>query len=122
MADWTNIADSSVDPDAPVTSELAYAFRDNPVAIAEGAVGAPRVSRLAIKSSTTSLAGNVSGQSFVNINLGAFAFFPNISGASPLNLRSVSPTAGGPDDSRFSLINTTTSISSYSVQWRRLDL
>lgn len=43
MADWTNITDSQVDPDAPLTSELAYAWRDNPVAIAEGAVGAPRI-------------------------------------------------------------------------------
>lgn len=43
MADWKTIPDTDVDPDAPVTSELMYALRDNPVAIAEGAVGAPRV-------------------------------------------------------------------------------
>lgn len=43
MADWVNITDAQVDPDAPLTSELAYAWRDNPIAIAEGAVGAPRV-------------------------------------------------------------------------------
>ena len=41
MADWKTIPDTDVDPDAPVTSELMYALRDNPVAIAEGAVGAP---------------------------------------------------------------------------------
>lgn len=44
MADWIAIADSAVDPDAPVTSSLAYAWRDNPVAMAEGAPGAPKVS------------------------------------------------------------------------------
>lgn len=43
MADWKQIPDTDVDPDAPVTSELMYALRDNPVALAEGAVGAPRV-------------------------------------------------------------------------------
>lgn len=43
MADWVAITDSQVDPDAPLTSELAYAWRDNPIAIAEGAVGAPRI-------------------------------------------------------------------------------
>lgn len=43
MADWVDIQDSAVDPDAPVTSELAYAFRDNPIALAEGAAGAPRI-------------------------------------------------------------------------------
>ena len=47
MADWTNITDTSVDPDAPLTSQLAYAWRDNPIAIAEGASGAPRVMPLA---------------------------------------------------------------------------
>ena len=43
MADYTDISDSAVDPDAPLTSELAYAWRDNPIAIAEGALGAPRI-------------------------------------------------------------------------------
>lgn len=41
MADWTAIPDSVLDPDAPLTSDLAYAWRDNPIAIAEGASGAP---------------------------------------------------------------------------------
>lgn len=43
MADWTNIPDMAVDPDAPLTSELGYAWRDNPIAIADGALGAPKV-------------------------------------------------------------------------------
>lgn len=43
MADWTVITDSQVDPDAPLTSELAYAWRDNVIAAFEGAVGAPRL-------------------------------------------------------------------------------
>lgn len=43
MADWFDIPDTSIDPDAPLTSELAYAWRDNPIAIAEGAPGAPRI-------------------------------------------------------------------------------
>lgn len=43
MADWVNIIDSALDPDAPLTSELAYAWRDNPIAIAEGSNGAPYV-------------------------------------------------------------------------------
>lgn len=43
MADWTNVLDSAQDPDAPVTSEWGYAMRDNPIAIAEGAAGAPKV-------------------------------------------------------------------------------
>lgn len=43
MADYTTITDSQVDPEAPITSELMSALRDNPIAIAEGAANAPRV-------------------------------------------------------------------------------
>ncbi len=53
MADWTTISDTSVDPDAPLTSQLGYAWRDNPIAIAEGATGAPRILIGAIERLTT---------------------------------------------------------------------
>lgn len=53
MADWNVIQDTQVDPDAPITSELGYAFRDNPIAIAEGASGAPRIEDAALSGSAT---------------------------------------------------------------------
>lgn len=43
MATWTTIPDSSLEPGKPIRSIDALALRDNPVAIAEGALGAPRV-------------------------------------------------------------------------------
>jgi hypothetical protein len=43
MATWTTIPDSSLEPGKPIRSIDALALRDNPVAIAEGSVGAPRV-------------------------------------------------------------------------------
>lgn len=43
MTDYTSIANSQIDPKAPVTSELMTALRDNPIAIAEGAAGAPKI-------------------------------------------------------------------------------
>lgn len=43
MADWTTIADSVLEVDKPARAIDARALRDNPVAIAEGAVDAPRV-------------------------------------------------------------------------------
>ncbi len=45
MTTYTAILDTQVDPDAPITSGLGYQFRDNPIAIAEGAAGAPRIAR-----------------------------------------------------------------------------
>jgi hypothetical protein len=47
MADWTDILNSEVDTDSPITEALMTALRDNPVAIAEGASGAPTISNLA---------------------------------------------------------------------------
>lgn len=49
MTDYTTISDTSVDPDAPLTSQLAYAWRDNPIAISEGANGAPRIYMTALQ-------------------------------------------------------------------------
>lgn len=49
MADYTTITDAQVDPEAPITSELMSALRDNPIAIAEGAAGAIRVTLKAIE-------------------------------------------------------------------------
>jgi hypothetical protein len=42
MADYVQILDTQIEPDAPLTSTLAAQWRDNPIAIAEGAAGAPR--------------------------------------------------------------------------------
>lgn len=43
MTDWTNIADSVLEPGDPVRSVDIIALRDNPIAIAEGASGAPEM-------------------------------------------------------------------------------
>jgi len=43
MADWTTIPDSSIEPGKPIRSIDGLALRDNPIAIAEGALGAPRI-------------------------------------------------------------------------------
>jgi len=41
MTDYNVILDAEIDPDAPLTSDLAYRFRNNPIAIAEGDADAP---------------------------------------------------------------------------------
>ena len=43
MASWTNIADALIALKKPITYVIGRQLRDNPIAIAEGAVGAPRV-------------------------------------------------------------------------------
>ena len=43
MADYIPILDTQIAPDAPLTASLAAQWRDNPIAIARGAAGAPRI-------------------------------------------------------------------------------
>jgi len=67
MADWVDITDTQLDPDAPLTSQLAYAgMRDNLIAVTEGAAGAPRVQAVGLQ---TGYLANivVSGPSPVNV-------------------------------------------------------
>jgi hypothetical protein len=43
MATWTTLPDASLEPGKPIRSIDGLALRDNPVAITEGAAGAPRI-------------------------------------------------------------------------------
>lgn len=43
MTTYTAIANTDIDQDSPVTQPLMTAMRDNPIAIAEGASGAPKL-------------------------------------------------------------------------------
>ena len=72
MADWTTITETATDPDAPVTSTLIKALRDNPSAIAEGASGAPRIDQPAM-GTWLYTAGGIGTMAFLAIRLGPFA-------------------------------------------------
>lgn len=48
MTTYTTIPNSDIDPDSPVTTSLVTLLRDNPLAIGEGASGAPRIARAAV--------------------------------------------------------------------------
>ena len=52
MATWTTIPDSSLEPGKPIRAIDTLALRDNPVAIAEGASGAPRIAAGAFQTGT----------------------------------------------------------------------
>lgn len=54
MATWTTVPDSSLEPGKPIRSIDALALRDNPVAIAEGQSGAPRIVDAALSTTVTS--------------------------------------------------------------------
>ena len=52
MATWTSIPDSLLEPGKPIRSVDALALRDNPIAIAEGAAGAPKVTENAMNANS----------------------------------------------------------------------
>lgn len=56
MANWTNIPTDRIEPGKPIRAIDGLALRDNPIAIAEGANGAPKIREAAI--STNSINGN----------------------------------------------------------------
>src|SRR5690625_741976 len=62
MAQWTNIPTDRIEPGKPIRAIDGLALRDNPIAIAEGASGAPRVQTNGIANSavTTSKIANSS--------------------------------------------------------------
>lgn len=43
MATWTTVPDASLEPGKPIRSIDVLALRDNPIAITEGAAGAPKI-------------------------------------------------------------------------------
>lgn len=49
MADYLPINPTEIEPEAPLTSSLAARWSNNPIAIAEGASGAPRIQTNAIQ-------------------------------------------------------------------------
>jgi len=58
VADYITITEAQSDPEAAVDSSLIKRLRDNPIAIAEGAAGAPRIVPSAV---TDFFIGNISG-------------------------------------------------------------
>ena len=68
MADWTTIPDESLEPGKPIRSVDGLTLRDNPVAIAEGAAGAPRIQ-------TSALAPPAAGTAHIIRRVQEAAFF-----------------------------------------------
>ena len=131
MADYVEILDTQIEPDAPLTAVLAGQWRDNCIAIAEGAAGAPRVQRAAIQNSainrvkldtaTNSVSGSIAIGSSVNITMDAYSFFPRTTGQSSLVLLVAGSGGSGADEARFGFFNSSTdNPQTYSAAWRHI--
>lgn len=63
MAEYMPINPTEIEPEAPLTSSLAARWTNNPIAIAEGAPGAPRIQTAAIANGAVTAAKLATGTS-----------------------------------------------------------
>lgn len=59
MTAYTSVADSEIDPESPGTTTLFTKLRDNPIAITEGASGAPKIQTAALVDHVSSTAAYI---------------------------------------------------------------
>jgi len=89
---WTNIPNGNLAIGAPIRSVDQLALRDNPIAIAEGATGAPRVRAEALNGGQSGTAPIFAARAWVNFN-GTTATPSTIRGSG--NVSSITRTAAG---------------------------
>lgn len=116
--DWLDWTTAEYDVGAPATSLSFERWFRNPVALAQGAPGAPRIVAGALSIATNSVSGTLGGGEFVWISLNRKSFFPDIRGIT--GDLSIATTTGGtasPTNPGFTLQNTAGGSRDYSVAW-----
>ena len=94
MTTYTAIADADIDTDSPITESLMTKIRDNPIAITEGASGAPLIQNAALATDSVQAAqiqANAVGSS--EIAAAAVTFASEIS--TPSDDVNLTSTTGG---------------------------
>jgi hypothetical protein len=106
MATWTTLPDASLEPGKPIRSIDGLALRDNPIAISEGAVGAPKIQTAALitgeqmttanvlNATAGASVGAVGTYAFAGLNSGSIATGDTVAGSS-LQFANVNPTISG---------------------------
>ena len=139
MADWTNLPDTTFEPGAPAKGRDMRFLRDNPIAIAEGAAGAPKIQTAAIATSavtqakmatdsvgraqlrtaTGSFSQSIGGGGSTTLTLDDYSFAPSLQGdRASLEFRPSISTAS-PSQPRFDIVNTSTGSSrTFTAAWR----
>lgn len=111
MATWTTIPDSSLEPGKPVRSIDTLALRDNPIAIAQGASGAPKVEAQGLDTTTDERDWVLSRMSEASVGaVGTYAFL----GESSLTTTAPGSTRAG-SSLRYAGIAATVSFTNNSM-------
>jgi hypothetical protein len=118
MTTYTAITDAEIDQDSPLTETLATKWRDNPIAITEGAAGAPRIVAGALDIGTGSASGTSVGGGTVVVGLSSnYSFIPNASVSGPGGVFNGLVTGSSVSFSGSSGIDYT-----YSVSWNYINV
>ena len=150
MPEYQEILDTEVEPEAPLTSSLGVRFRDNPIALANGASGAPRiqtaalnnsavttakinngavttakinngaVTRAKLKMGINSVSGDLSSGTSTVINLNDYSLFPSTSG-SRYAMRLDSNTGANAENPKFLIGGSDADAGSYAAAWRFIE-
>lgn len=122
MTTYTAITNAEIDQDSPVTEPLMTKLRDNPLAIAEGASGAPRIQKAAIQPndlgyntlnySFGSASGTVGGGGAATVSLiSSLAFVPNF------NASDVSASGAIGQGNTVKFVGNGSTSYTYTVSW-----
>lgn len=95
MTTFTTIPNASLEPGKPIRSIDGLALRDNPVAIAEGASGAPRIADAALGSIVTNAGRDWVLARNAAADVGAVGTYAVLYNNSASNIASNSTVAGG---------------------------
>lgn len=127
MASYTDQSTDSLLPGEPWTSAKALACFENPVAIAEGAAGAPKIATAAygpnsvnenaMKVQQFTATGTLGGNATTIITIpGNLVFFPRVSGGTLGGNPIEGVMAGG----QLKLFNPESASADYTVSWYRI--
>ena len=121
---WTVIPDTDIDQDSPGKVDRFTELRDNQIAFAEGATGAPDVPRAVLKTNTFSTSGTTpSGffsRSSMALNVGAF--FPMIHAEPRCFITGHAIDGADPDLPRLGISNDSTFATPWDVDYRVFDI
>ena len=139
MPEYQEILDTEVEPEAPLTSSLGVRFRDNPLAVWEGAPSAPRIQTAALnngavtqdklasnaagrselKMGTNSVSGTLGDSGITTITLTDYALFPSMHvDAGTFRVQPASDGGAAASNPKFSMRNLDSQDRVYSVAWR----
>lgn len=103
-----------------ITLQQIRQLRDNIIAITEGDVTAPDISRLGLKTATNSVSGTLASGATLRVSMDAWSFAPDIKCEVAFAITSSFPGTAGADTPGFNITQSSGSGRLYSVAWRSL--